>query len=93
MTQTISIRDVRNNLAEIINRVAIAGDSFIITKFGKPQAMITSTPAKASKDELKAALDATFGIWKDRKDITNPAAYVRKRRHQMSSRFPIAKPQ
>lgn len=83
MTQLISIKDTRNRLAEVIDQVAIAGDEFIVTKFGEPKAMIVPiVKAKAQK----SVLEETFGVWKDRKDIKNTAKWVAALRRKMSLR-------
>lgn len=39
--QQVSIKELRDSLADIIDQVAIGGKRFIITKYGKPRAMIT----------------------------------------------------
>lgn len=85
MMQTIPIKDTRNRLADLINQVDVGGKSFIITKFGKPKAMlvpIQSTLAKASAKPLPG-----FGAWKDRTDIQDSEEWVRKIRKKMSSRY------
>ena len=83
MTQTLSIKDTRNKLAEVINQVAIAGDEFVITKFGQPKAMIV--PISKAK-VLKSALQETFGAWKHRSDIKDSGEWVRKLRRKLSVR-------
>lgn len=83
MTQTVSIKDTRNKLADIVNHVAVAGDTFVITKFGKPRAMIVPiTKVKAQK----SVLEETFGAWKGRKDIKDSAGWVARLRSKMSTR-------
>lgn len=83
MTQTLSIKDARNKLADIVSRVEMAGDEIIITKFGKPRAMIV--PISASKLS-KIDLTESFGAWKGRDDIKNTAKWVREMRHKTSLR-------
>lgn len=83
MTQLISIKDTRNKLAELINQVAIAGDEFIITKFGEPKAMIIPI---AKVKMQKSVLEETFGAWKGRKDIKNTAKWVAALRRKISLR-------
>lgn len=83
MTQLISVRDTRNRLAEVINQVAIAGDEFIITKFGEPKAMIV--PIIRAKAQ-KSVLEETFGAWKDRKDIKDTAKWAAALRRKISLR-------
>lgn len=85
MTQLISVKDTRNKLADVINQVAIAGDEFIITKFGEPKAMLVPVPI-SDKKSFKSNFAEAFGIWKDRKDIKNSAKWVRLLRDKMSLR-------
>lgn len=83
--QTVSIQDARNDLANLVAQTAIAGRQFVITKFGKPSAMLVPiTTTKLSQRD--AVLDATFGLWKDRKDIKDTAKWVAKLRRKMSLR-------
>ncbi len=79
----MTVKDVRAQLADVINQVAIKGDTFVITKFGKPRAMIV--PISKIKTQ-KSVLDETFGAWKNRKDIKNTAKWVRDLRTKMSLR-------
>ncbi|MBI4096117.1 MAG: hypothetical protein HY425_00180 [Candidatus Levybacteria bacterium] len=83
MTQLISIKYTRDKLAEVINQVAIAGDEFIVTKFGEPKAMIV--PIIKAKTQ-KSVFEETFGAWKGRKDIKNTAKWVAALRKKMSTR-------
>lgn len=83
MTQLISIKDTRSKLAEVINQVAIGGDVFVVTKFGKPKAMIV--PIIEAKVR-KSVLEETFGAWKGRKDIKNTAKWVAALRRKISMR-------
>ena len=83
MTQLISIKDTRNRLAEIINRVSIAGDEFVVTKFGQPKAMIMPM---SKINAQKAVLEETFGAWRNRTDIKNRGKWVREIRTKLSVR-------
>lgn len=83
MIQTISIKDTRNNLANIISRVEMAGDEIVITKFGKPRARLV--PVSKVKSGV-GAFDEVFGLWKNRKDIKNTAQWVRNLRRKISLR-------
>lgn len=84
MIQSIPVKETRAQLADLINQVAIGGKSFIITKFGKPSAMLVPVITDKRK---QTGLSASFGIWKDRKDMKDPDRWVRKIRQQMSSRY------
>lgn len=83
MTQTLSIKDVRNKLADIVSRVEMAGDEIIITKFGKPRAMLVPITKEMA---LKSALDETFGAWRNRRDIKDSAKWARELRIKTSTR-------
>lgn len=86
MLQTIPIKETREKLADLINQVDIAGKQFIITKFGKPKAMLV--PLISDRPKVKKNwLRSSFGIWKDRKEMKDPAAWVRQVRANMSRRY------
>lgn len=86
--QTYSIKETRERLSSLIEEVAIAKKRFIITKFGKPKAIVSPVldQANARKKQTEDIL-ATAGAWKHRKDIKNSAKWVAELRHRMSSRF------
>lgn len=84
MTQALSIKDTREKLAEVINQVAVAGDVFIITKFGKPKAMIV--PLSDSKLADISGIETSFGGWSGRRDIKNGSNWVANLRAEMSIR-------
>ena len=79
----MSVKDVRNNFADVLDKVAVAGNTFVVTKFGKPRAMIV--PVK-NKMIDKSGIDETFGAWKDRKDIKDTAKWARELREKISGR-------
>ena len=88
--QSVSIKDLRNNLAQIIEEVAIAKKHIEITKFGKSKAVIVPLgeikQAKARKKIVWAKLPA-FGMWKDRSDMKDSAKWVRELRESESLRL------
>ena len=84
MTQTISIKDTRDKLADIVDKVAIGGDVFVITKFGKPRAMLV--PVVNSKLTDTSVMNETFGAWSKREDIKDSSAWVSNVRAKMSIR-------
>ncbi len=84
MTQVMSIKDTRDKLAEVVNHVSATGDAVVITKFGKPKVMIV--PISDKKQSVSSALDESFGIWKDRRDIGDTGKWVRNLRDKMSRR-------
>ena len=84
MTQTLSIKDTRNKLADVVNQVAILGNSFVITKFGQPKAMIVPF---TQKNSVRGNFDEVFGAWKERSDIKDTAKWVRNLRTKISLRL------
>ena len=85
--KTISIKEARNRFSEIIEKAALVGDSFLVTKFGKPKALIISADVLAEKKTSKLqVLAETAGLWADRKEIVNSAVWIAKKRQKESSR-------
>ena len=84
----ISIKDMRNKLADIIDKVAVGGETYVVTKFGKRKAILTPViDEEMSRAEREVILKETAGIWKNREDMKDPAEWVRKTREKMSSRY------
>lgn len=71
MINIISASELKNNVSEILSSVYFSGDEAIIEKYGKPIVKIISIKKlERSKEELKSALDATFGSLPDFPDVT-----------------------
>lgn len=85
MIQQVSIQDARNDFANLVAQTAIAGRQFVITKFGKPSAMLV--PVQKRTNKKLSGLDAAFGLWKDRKDIKDTAKWAANLRTKMSLRI------
>ena len=83
--QTRSIKETREQLSQLVEEVAIAKKRYLITKFGKPKAMIIPI-SKLPKKQKLSGLEASFGIWKNRKDIQDSAKWVANLRRRISSR-------
>ncbi len=69
MKTVYSVTDARNELAEIINRVAYSGESVVVEKYGKPVVRIVPAVKKVIND---AVLKEFAGMWKNKpwvKDI------------------------
>jgi prevent-host-death family protein len=75
---SVSIKEARENFSEIVERAAIGGESFVVTKFGKSKAIIAPfTGVRKSNDRnRKRALEDTKGAWSGRKDIKDAAEWV-----------------
>lgn len=85
---TVSIKETRDNLSELIERVALAKESFLITKFGKPKALIVSAEdIQKTKKARQEVLEKTAGLWTDRKDVKTGASWVKKLREKASTRY------
>ena len=68
----ISTKDLRNQLASVVDRVALRGESFVVTKFGQPRAMVVPIAKKSnySVDYAQLVLRESQGIWEDRPETT-----------------------
>lgn len=87
MMQTIPIKETRERLADLINQVEVGGKQFIITKFGKPKAMLVPVWDDRKRKSSKAKKLPGFGIWKDREDMKDPDVWVRNLRRQWARRY------
>lgn len=85
ITQTVTIKELRDNLAQLIEEVSISGKQIEITKFGKKKAILS--PLKDKKPKKKFGLDAAFGMWKNRKDMKDSAKWVADLRRRESTRY------
>ena len=70
-----SIKELRQKTSEIIELVE-SGEEVIITSRGVKKARLLPLEVKANSK----AKDAAFGMWKDRDDMEDSAAYVRELR-------------
>ena len=87
--QIISTKELRDNLAEVLEQVAIGRQTFLVSKFGRKKALITPVAdvkimKKKSKRDLKNLF--AYGIWKDRKDIKDSVIWVSNLRKKQSFR-------
>lgn len=87
--QIVSTKYLRDNLAEILEKVAIGGESFQVQKFGRIKAIIVP-PQKVKRSKAKKidfSQFPAFGIWKDRKDMKSSTAWVTMIRDKNSKRM------
>lgn len=87
MLQAIPIKETRNQLADLINQVDVAGKSFIITKFGKPKAMLGPVFNDRSRASARSKKLPGFGMWANREDMKDPEKWVRKIRSSWARRY------
>ena len=83
--QTVSIKQTRDRLAEIVNQVAISKKLFVITKFGKPKALIVPID-KLFLDKQKNEKLPGFGMWGKHKDMQDSNIWVAKQRQKWTKR-------
>lgn len=71
MVNTISATELKNKISEVLNEIYFTGNETIVEKHGRPVAKIVPIRKhKRSKEEIKRALDATFGSLPDFPDVT-----------------------
>lgn len=91
--EPISTKELRDNLSEILEQVAIGKRSFAVYKFGKKKAILSAPvqtiPSKTKKRDL--ASHPAVGMWKDREDMKDPVKWVREMREKESRRTKIFK--
>lgn len=70
-----SIVDLRYRMKDVL-RAIDRGETVTVLYRGKEKARLV--PVGAAEKLPEAACQPFYGMWKDRKDMANPAAYVRK---------------
>jgi len=84
--QLISTKELRDNLSEVLERVAIGRQNFLVSKFGKKKALIVPVIADLSLKKIDFKQLSAFGVWKKRADIKNASAWTTKLRAKQSQR-------
>jgi prevent-host-death family protein len=72
---TVTAKDLRLKTSEILKRVQRVG-GVTVTLRGKPVARLVSIPSREADRDL--ADYAAVGMWADRKEMKDPAAWVRR---------------
>ncbi len=91
MPKTIGVAEVKKQFSEVISKVSLKGEHFIIEKKGKPMAAIVSlkdldmieSPKK--KGEKKGLLSA-IGAWEDFENLEEMVAMIYERRGRAKER-------
>jgi len=90
--QPISTKELRDNLSEVLEKVAIGQQAFLVSKFGRKKAMIVPiadmidmTNEKKQKKDLRNL--PACGMWQERKEMKNSVAWVSKLRERQSLRI------
>lgn len=71
MITVISATELKNRVSEILNEVAFKGNVAVIERYGKPIAKVVPVKEKnlLSREEIRKALNATFGSLRDFPDV------------------------
>ena len=72
-----TIVDLRYRMKDVL-RAIDRGEIVTVLYRGKEKARLV--PVEGEKTSVRAEDTVMFGMWKDREDMTDPAAYVRKLR-------------
>ena len=70
-----SIVDLRYRMKDVLSAVD-RGETVTVLYRGKPKAKIVPISKKEALNKI--INDPAFGMWKDREDMRDPSAYVRK---------------
>ena len=85
---TVTLKEARDNLSELIERAALTKETFLVTKFGKKKAFIISVDILNNSRKARInILKNTFGIWAKRKDMTNSNSWIDKLRKKENKRY------
>jgi len=77
----ISTKELRDQLASVVDRVALRGESFVITKFGLPRAVIMPVleEGDSTREHADQVLRKSFGAWKNRPDAAILTRQIRRK--------------
>lgn len=89
-TNQISTKELRNQLASVVDRVALRGESFVVTKFGMPRAVLMPVGPTQTASDAEAALilKESFGSWKHRKDALTESRQIRRKAERRNAAVP-----
>jgi prevent-host-death family protein len=71
----VTITDLRYRMKDVLSAVE-RGEPVTVLNRGKPKAKLV--PFSEKRKGAKISDDPAFGMWKDREDMRDPSAYVRK---------------
>ena len=74
-----TIVDLRYNMKHVL-RAIDRGETVTVLYRGKERAKLTPITPAPSRGAPKTKDQPLFGLWKDREDISDPAAYLRRLR-------------
>ena len=90
-----SIVDLRYRMKDVL-RAIDRGETVTVTYRGKEKARLVPSSATAGRTPIKVSDQPFVGMWKDREDMADPVAYVRKLRqpryaHLFEEAWPVAR--
>lgn len=74
-----SIVDLRYRMKDVL-RAIDRGETVTVTYRGKEKARLVPSSAAAGRTPVKVSDQPFVGMWKDREDMADPVAYIRKLR-------------
>lgn len=85
----VSLKEARDRFSELVERAALVKETFMVTKFDRPKAVIAPVEEKLlpEKNFSRQALNNFIGIWKNRRDIPDAGRWVSNRRKLESLRL------
>ena len=75
----ITAKGLRNRVGEVL-RCVERGETVTVTYRGRPRARLVSIEERSNSAPEDKALSPAFGMWKDRADLTDVEAHVRRLR-------------
>jgi len=78
-TTAVTATELKNNTADILNRVYYEKKIAIVERYGEPIARIVPVEKEKSKKDIEAVLKRYYGIMPDFPEVTN-IRYFRKRK-------------
>lgn len=85
----VSIKQARENFSEIVERAALAGEVFVVTKFGKRKVVIRAVEKEDAQSDLmekRSVFADVAGMWADREEIKDGASWTASLRKKEASR-------
>jgi prevent-host-death family protein len=91
MAKNIGVAEVKKSFSEVMSKVSLKGEHFVIEKKGKPMAALVSVQElqriEGSKEkEKKKGLLAAIGAWEDFEDLESTVSAIYARRKKSKDR-------
>jgi len=90
VTTDMSVAETKRRFSDLLNRVQVGGESFVITRRGRRVACLTPVDAGVSSskagDAPRRGLLAAVGAWEGYEDIDEMVRELRQRRESATDR-------